>query len=269
MVFDYRIKIYYNINCMSIEVKNNPDIFVHVPKTAGITLRGLLIDKYGPEYVYGCDIRSGRLSNMARQGFKADNSQREGRHKLAAVAAKVPPVVAQTALAVRDKAIGEAPVEAFPKAKAIIGHFAVTTFDGIPESSQSSYYTILREPLQRMASHYRYLQQLRKLLPLMRHWGENHPIDLPFNQFALHESLQNYQTSFTGENLGRYALVGTYEKLPEFFVEAGLLHENETPSHLNETTWRGSLPGLNDPGFIRDFKDYHAIDYAVYDAASN
>lgn len=243
----------------------NQDIYVHTPKTAGITLRGLLIDKYGPENVWNNDVVSGKLSNMQRQGFKADNSQRGGREKLGEL---VPTFLAQAAGALRDKIIGEQPEDALPKARVIIGHFAVSAFDGLPEAASADYYTIVREPLDRMASHYRYLNQLKKLMPKMRHWGANHDAARPFSDFAFDEQLQNYQTRFTGEELGRYALVGVYEDLPKFFVERGLLEPYTMPKCLNKTTNTDVLPELGDPGFVRDFQDFHAIDYKVYGQVS-
>lgn len=240
---------------------NSPEIHVHVPKSAGITIRGLLIEKYGPENVYSNDVVSGRLASMAKQGFKADNSQRGGRNKLAKI---VTPTMAQVGLAIRDRLIGEEPSVVIKKASAVIGHFAVDTFDTIPEASQADYFTVLRNPLDRMVSHYRYLKQLDHKMAKMRHWGAGHNPHRPFTEFALDERLQNYATKFTGTDLGRYALVGTFERLDDFCNAIGLSIPGQLAPNLNEGKWHGQVNGIDDPGFVRDFEKFHSLDYETY-----
>lgn len=236
-----------------------------MPKTAGISLRGLLIDKFGPDNVWGTDVRTGRLASMERQGFKADNSQRGRRANLGLL---TPSFVAQAVMSVREKIIYEDATEALPKARVVSGHFAVNSFDDIATATEADYFTILREPLSRMQSHYRYLQQLRQLIPKMRHWGEKHNPDLPFEKFAFEPELQNYQTSFTGNYLGRYTLVGIYEQLPKFFIENDLLEPNRVAPYLNKTEWQDPLSVCADPGFKTDFEEFHAQDYALYSQAA-
>lgn len=245
-------------------VERDLDICVHVPKNGGITWRGLLIDKYGPDRVFGSDVRSGRLSSMEAQGFKADNSQRGWRETLGK---NTPALIAQAVAAVRDRKIGEDPSLALSKARVVIGHFAVDTFDAYPQSQDAEYNTVLRDPLVRMVSHYKYLNQLEKLMPRMRHWGEAHNAGRPFTEFALDPMLQNYQAQFVGDNLRRYSLVGVAENLPEFFTTAGLIGASEPVARLNGTTWTGEAIGVGDPGFVRDFTKFHEIDYILHQEA--
>jgi len=241
---------------------NRPEIHVHVPKTAGITVRGLLIEKYGPANVYGSDVVSGRLSSMEKQGFKADNSQRGGRNKLAKL---VTPTMAQVGLAVRDRIIGEEPAEALKKASAVTGHFNVDAFAGIPEADAADYITMLRNPLERMVSHYRYLKQLDHKMGKMRHWGAGHNPNRPFGEFAFDERLQNYESQFVGTDLGRYALIGTFERIDEFCENAGLIMVGEPVRNLNEGKWHGPVDSFTDSSFVHDFEQFHAVDYSLYD----
>jgi hypothetical protein len=206
-------------------------------------------------------VVSGRFASMERQGFRSDNSQRDGRNKLAKL---VTPTMAQIGLAVRDRVIGEDPAEVLKKAKAVTGHFNVDAFNDIPNAANAEYYTILRNPLDRMVSHYRYLKQLDPEISKMRHWGAGHNPNRPFSKFAFDERLQNYATQFTGTDLGRYALVGSFDRLDEFCEMISLSLPGQLVAKLNAGKWHGNLDGVNDPGFLRDFADFHSVDYELY-----
>lgn len=246
------------------------DICVHVPKNAGITWRGLLIAKFGSENVFSNDVRSGRISSMKAQGFKADNSQWRGFKWLPEV---VPPPLAQTTLAVRDRIIGHSPQHALQHARAVIGHFAVDTFDNVPEAQNANYFTIVRQPLDRMLSHYLYLLQLQRLMPRMRHWGETHNVNQDFGSFALDPTLKNYQAQFIGNDMSRYAAVGVFDNLGNFFARAGLIVDSQAPfPWLNQTTKQARSQDeaiIRDRGFVREFSEFHALDYELYETAKS
>jgi hypothetical protein len=159
--------------------------------------------------------------------------------------------------------------KAFQRAAVIFGHFAVDRFDDVEDASDASYRVVVREPLDRMVSHYRFSQQQRGYAPALRGWMSGQDIDLAFPDFALDASVHNFQTRYTGTDPNRYDLIGTVDRLPAFLATAGLIESGSVVPFKNKTKWEGrpADPILNDPGFQRDFQAAHAADYEFYQAA--
>lgn len=264
-------------------------LIVHVPKAAGQSIREQALKTYGPTATYGYSPGSNRLSSMAAQGVRPGSKDIQPdrvEHVLEGVQQWAPGlfntlgVHVRKQLEAREARISESAEEVFRKdgPMVIIGHFAVNAFDQDLQATHmrehARFLTVIRHPLQRMASHYQYLRELRALFELQGpyHWSYGQDSSLSFRDFALQENLQNYQTQFTGTEIGAYALVGiadTSQQLHEFLTTAELMEADEEVPHRNKTQLQDPsvTTALNDTGFVRTFEDFHSKDYALYRTA--
>jgi hypothetical protein len=121
----------------------------------------------------------------------------------------------------------------------------------------------------RAVYHYRYLQSYRHRGNRLFGWMKGDGLNLSFAEFTLSEQIRNFQTGYTGTDLNRYELVGITERLREFTVRAGIANkESETPLYNKTLGAQLTLGIVNDPAFIRDFKQFHAADYSMYEQAA-
>jgi hypothetical protein len=138
------------------------------------------------------------------------------------------------------------------------GHFKPEDItEGVSHLSRT---TILRDPLARARSHYAHWQEAKG--NMWWHSGEvPYSDDVTFETFATDPALANYQTKYLG-NLS-FTAVGTTADLPGFFRGIGLDQEASIPT-LNPGKHRET--SSFDPGFVRDFTELNAADYALYEA---
>jgi len=240
------------------------DIFVHVPKTAGLSLRNAVIEHHGSKQVYVYDMSSQKLLRSDRQLLRRE---RPAHIAIANAIGYLPPQLTHSILKARG-ALATSPEVAFRKGDAIVGHFVVNTFEGVAADREVRQMTVVRDPLARMVSHYRYLQQQKHFDPSLRGWQTGQDPDLPFSEFALSDNVRNFQASYTGTDPSRFAILGTMEDFPKFLLNAGLITDDHEIPRVNVTT--SALledPTLHDAGFVRDFQSFHDADYAFYAAA--
>lgn len=241
------------------------NVFVHVPKTAGTSLRTRVIDRHGPEDTWVYSASSGlyfRADKLLFQPAETDTRRvRALKHWV------FTPVT--RGLIYCNNMRADSIDEVHAEANAVIGHFPHTAFDDLPPTREVRKFTVLRNPLARMVSHYRYLQSYRRVGRHLLGWMKNNNLSLPFREFALSDPVQNFQTRLTGTNLNEYAAVGLTENLSEFLCLAGLAnHVTDALPHHNRTVLGNNIGGItNDPGFVRDFVEFHAADYAAYEEA--
>jgi hypothetical protein len=241
-----------------------PDIYVHVPKAGGTSLRRSVFEHYGARRVY---IYSKDPPTFVRgDDYQAWHVLPEDA-RYAVVRKTVdmlPGALVRGLLELGALRYGVSQHKALSKAAAIIGHFPVNAFtDVLPEDARRL--TIVRDPLTRMASHYRYLQQLKGLKTGPRNWMEGQDPELAFYDFALSEPVQNFQTQYTGTEVSHFAVVGITEKLGSFLVAAGLSMDPRQAPHINKTAGE-PLATPMDPGFLRDFQEFHSQDYLFYES---
>lgn len=241
------------------------NVFVHVPKTAGTSLRTRVIDYHGPEDTWVYSASSGlffRADKMLFQPAETDTRKvRVLKHRL------FTPIT--RGLIYCNNMRADSIEEVHAEANAVIGHFPHTMFDDMPPTREVRKFTVLRNPLARMVSHYRYLQSYRNVGRHLLGWMRHDNGELSFKDFALSPGVQNFQTKLTGTNLQEYAAVGLTENLPEFLCLAGLASYATSAPHHNKTLLRnnGLCSAANDPGFVRDFVEFHAADYTAYEEA--
>ena len=241
------------------------DVFVHVPKTGGTSLRGAVIDHYGLENVWIYRQAPGGLYCATDHPLSLSNEVELSDKELSDEA----PVSLIEAKLDAQRQRATSPEVAFNRAAAIIGHFSVDHYGELLSRHNARVFTIVRDPLDRMVSHYHHVKEYRKrkVHPLLLGWQANSNPDLHFTTFALSPSLQNFQTSYTGSDPSRYNLISTTEDLGTFMQKVGLIAaQNEAPRLRVTTTPPLDEDQLSDPGFKRAFRQFHAADYAFYDA---
>jgi hypothetical protein len=90
-------------------------------------------------------------------------------------------------------------------------------------------------------------------------WASGQDSRLDFKRFALRDEVQNFQTTFTGIDIGRYAMVGTIENFDTFLRTAGLVATEGAVPHTNRAQGPSiDMSVVSDAGFMRDFQEFHA-----------
>jgi hypothetical protein len=149
--------------------------------------------------------------------------------------------------------------------RVITGHFPANKLDIISGHFST---IVLRDPLERMYSHYLHWKRERgnTKFGIMTPYNDQ----LSFTGFAMLEQLQNYQTkALAGKSLSDFGLVGTTENL-QLYVKKLLTHLNMDPTlypigYHNQTKNKPPIPA--DGEFIHKFKEFHSKDYQLYKQA--
>lgn len=249
--------------------KNPPlDVFVHIPKTGGTSLDLVMAELYGPTNTFIFTESMARFFRADRRPIKRENPNAS---KWEALAWRLPkPVLSAAKFALKQRSTT---VEsAIRQAGVISGHFAVNAFDLVAPERERRYLTVVRDPRARMVSNHRYLRQRRaEGVRIGVDWQTGQNPDLSFADFALSEPLRNFQTRYTGGDFSRFAIVGTTGHLGAFMTELGLTTDEATVPHANRGTWPADsgYELADDPGFQRDFEQFHSLDYAFYLQAVN
>lgn len=257
--------------------------FVHIEKTAGTSIRNAVEEAVGKENVYVYSPQADRLTRSS-EGLKPVTS----------------PLLDKIRLGFSNPVIGPLFMLVYPKlssrykerirnssselsvpddAKVVFGHFAADRFDNIlPSNTDTLRAVVIREPLERMRSHYDHWKRTQANEDWRVHVNFK---KLPFQDFALLPEMQNYQSqALAGNDINTFDIVGTSEYAEEFtntfieaMVNAGLAlpngaekvnHKryNQTPNNRKTT-----VEGL-DATFIQQFQTFHSEDYRLYARAS-
>jgi hypothetical protein len=256
----------------STERPRHIDVFVHVPKTAGTSLRSVVIDHYGAESTFVLHDRTNLLSptRTAEDYASPHAHDRSLQRKVAErVLYSLPAAVHTAALKTRNK-LAHQPSQAdmYNRALAILGHFSLTQFDEHNAGQRPArIYTMVRDPLARMESHYNYgVQMLAKRQPLTG-WAEGQDFSQVFEDFALSQRVLNFQSQYTGTEPYKYDAIGTSERADSFVRSLGLLDDLVEMPHFNRTNSAFSPSKRYSEAFIDEFRSAHSLDYEFYAAA--
>jgi len=207
-------------------------ISVHVPKTGGSSFGKALKDHFGESFLrYG----DGLIQERGKR-CKSD---------------------LQRAIDAFDYP------ERFASYGAIHGHFRPFVFLPFSKKVDVNFSVWLRDPFERMASHYRFWKMIKN--PVEPHVREFAESDLTFEEFCFQDRYRNFLSQylcfFPMHNFDFIGCLEHYaEDLQRFsrqFIGAELqcLHRNK------------SVGAEVDTGLKEKFAEYHAIDYQLYEYA--
>lgn len=215
-------------------------ISVHMPKSGGISFKHLLKTKYPKSLLEDYD-------------FPIHDSAVERHQK-----------------AERDRLwykISTKYLFRFSTVDCIHGHFLPYKYECLYESGDHTFVTWLRDPIERIESHYHFWKQYHwKLdkLPLLNRFLEE---DWSLEKFAFCEELKNIYSLFLWNfPVERFHFIGITEFFEEdmAFFAGNYLGISEVDIPKKNVNKNKSGETIKDPGLIRELKEFHSEDYKLY-----
>lgn len=155
-----------------------------------------------------------------------------------------------------------------PNEKIVYGHFFPIKY--LANSTvKATLVTILRDPIQRLQSHYKYWNTGDFSDHYL--WRKMKQEEWSFEDFALSSEMQNfYAQYFTRISLNDFSFIGVYENLDysvkRCFEELEISFDKKIP-YLNTSEKKINI-NLND-NLINKIKKSHSDDYEIYNYALN
>lgn len=236
-------------------------IQIHIERTSGVLLQGLYKKIFpGPEMLW----YSARDGLFAPFNIKTANYTKNWQLKMYSFIAAKLPLLRHFMLWIRTQRRRRKAVmlEDLHEYSVITGHFAVSMVLPYLSPKKHSYRVIIRDPLDRMWSHYCYWRA---------HKGDvGHQVVPPYQEsttfleFAFLPELKNYQKCVAGDDLSIYEYVGTTHTLNDFGIATGLIEATDTLPIVNH--FSSTIPKLS-KAFLKKFRIFHKDDYKLYTEA--
>jgi hypothetical protein len=213
-------------------------LFLHMPKCGGVSVKSLLETHLGSRLTldyesYGALAPSSRESQIAN-------------------------------VLHHPVSVGEGEI--------IYGHFYPVKYFGRAHHPNYKIVTILREPLERLISHYFYWKRTKH--PSHYVYKKFETESWTLENFIMSEDLRNFYCQFFSFfPLQRFDYIGVYERL-EWSVHQCLealdleIQFNALP-HLNSSGDIQERRGLLSESFISEARDFHSKDYIIYNRIYN
>lgn len=149
----------------------------------------------------------------------------------------------------------------------IYGHFYPVKYFGRTLNQNYKIVTILRDPIERLVSHYFYWKRTEH--PDHYVYRKFRAESWTLEQFIMSEDLKNFYAQFlTDFPLKRFDYIGVYERLEESVREClralDLKIDFHTLPHLNSNKNHEKSQVLLSNSFLREAQEFHAWDYSVY-----
>ena len=245
-------------------------VSTHIEKTAGTSLQEFYTRFYGRKnvYIYSSDtdslICADRLIMRARVNVFVD------RFRLLSKQLGLTSLAHTFVLGHLSGHKNNYALDKLPNHCSIIhGHFVADKFDGVVMNPLRT--VVLREPLERMLSHYKYWKEAKGIT--------NHRISVPFDdnlsfvEFSSQECLRNFQSSAFGSlELRDFDLVGVTQHLSNFVDKFIKMYPKKMKDFKEEVKRLNTSPQSSadydrfgiDEHFIKRFKIENEIDYSNY-----
>jgi hypothetical protein len=215
-------------------------ISVHIPKAGGTSFKLFLHENFKTIDDYG-DIPLNK-SEIDRQEKATEFSRAFGKIK-------------QYKLALRN-------------IECIHGHFLPVKYEKL--IGKNHFVTWLRDPLERLASHYYFWQ--REFDPLNSPALHQKVIleNWTLEQFCLSDELRNiYAQFFWNFPIENFDFIGIVEHFEDDLNDFADTFKTRNPSkaiNVNNNASKSS-PYFTDPALIAKIKEFHAVDYGIYQKA--
>ena len=212
-------------------------ISIHMPKTAGASFLATLRDVYGAALLADYEDMAALQAYFSTGASGAVSTPR--------------------------------PSSQFIRYRCIHGHFAVPKYGAFAADSENLFITWLRDPAQRLHSHYYFWRRSFDPSRAGPIWQRFMAEDWSLERFCLCDEYRNiYHKYLCGFSATRLDFVGVVERYDADLGLLGrnLLHASMLPHRENRNTHApGSYPV--DPGLQREIEAFHAEDYALYQQA--
>ncbi len=212
-------------------------ISVHIPKTGGISFKEILQNGYGKKIV-------------------SDNTYLKA------------PTPFERQFAIRTHRIKRC-VYTLRGIECIHGHFMPFKYSAFLQDSDVQFITWLRDPAERIISHYYYWKRTPNINPgLLRRRVEAENWSL--EKFCLSEELRNrcaqYLQNFPIENFEFIGITEHYEEDATYFMERYFKKNiNQVIPKANTNPDKsGKYAEKISPDFLKELQEFHAEDYALY-----
>ena len=246
-------------------------ISAHIEKTGGTSLYRAYKEIYGPEKVFLYFPQSDTVAPAIADRLSGSTTIIDVLKSAVSKTFLYPHLYPQV-IKIRKLISDNHSAEQLPPGFGVVhGHFQTNRFDHlVGEGAVRS--IVLRNPLERMISHYERWKRTRgqDLSRLFVQYNKN----MSFEQFSLLPRMQNYQAGFlAGKDLKEFYIVGVTERLDEFgtnLQKVLAFSKRINIAHLNQSPPLSFVSPQDLPNkFIREFEDYHQIDYDLYNQALN
>lgn len=225
---------------------NTMIISVHIPKTAGRSFRSLLQTKF--ESGFRDDYKDSPLNKKENERIEnCENFKKEYRlykkflHKL-------------------------------KKTECIHGHFLPYKYNSHLSNKNDQFVTWLREPTERLISHYFYRKKVYQETVETPNQKIFHDYG-SFEEFCFSEKMQNaydkYLYKFPIENFSFIGIVEHFEEDLKYFSQNFLNTKIEDIPRKGTNSYKDQLSCLEDTDFIKKIKEFHSKDYSIYENALN
>lgn len=155
------------------------------------------------------------------------------------------------------------------KVECIHGHFLPYKYASLLDDPNVNFITWLRDPLERLASHYYYWQ---------RAYDRNKSIDLQkkvieskwtLEEFCFSKEMKNFYNQFLWNfPLENFSFIGIVEQFDEdcrFFTKNYLGNDNIVIPNINVNPIKTKY--FTDKVLIKELKEFHSRDYEIYETA--
>ena len=147
------------------------------------------------------------------------------------------------------------------------GHFTLYELSTMINLDSVNIAFIVRDPLERMVSHYRHFQRVGWYqIPTFRQVFERGEAPSSFTEFALHPDMINYQSQVLFGFSDKVDFIGRTDELDLMLqsmgIEQSAEHRNTAPGGNNMDVILSDLQVTD--SFIDKFKDQHARDYKLF-----
>lgn len=157
----------------------------------------------------------------------------------------------------------------FKKVECIHGHFLPYKYSSLLVNPEVIFITWLRDPLERMASHYYYWQRAynkKTSGSLHREVVEN---KWSFERFCFSDEMRNFYNQFLWnfpiENFSFVGIVDHYDEDCKYFAKEYLDLNNIVVPTKNINPEKNLY--FQDSILIRELREFHSIDYEIYQTA--